>query len=140
MIDDSILYDWSIDKLVEITLNADDDFLKIKETLTRIGISSKKSKTLIQTCHIFHKQGKYYIVHFKECFLLENKSSDLTIEDVARRNRIISLLVDWKLCNVVNKQLIGNQAAMSAIKVVAYKDKHEWTFIEKFRLGKKKVK
>lgn len=139
MIENEILYNWSIDKMIEITIDHPDDFLKIKETLTRIGIASKKQKVLVQSCHILHKKGKYYIVHFKECFLLDGKQSDLTLEDVARRNKIIALLVDWKLCKVINPTMIGNQAAMSAIKVVPYRERIEWTFIEKFKLGKKPV-
>lgn len=137
MIENEILYDWSIDKMIEITLTKPDDFLKIKETLTRIGIASKKQKVLVQSCHILHKKGKYYIVHFKECFLLDGKQSDMTLEDVARRNKIIALLADWKLCNVVTPTMVGNQAAMSSIKVVSHKERAEWTLISKFRLGKK---
>lgn len=137
MIENEILYDWSIDKMIEITLNKPDDFLKIKETLTRIGIASKKQKVLVQSCHILHKKGKYYIVHFKECFLLDGKQSDMTLEDVARRNKIIALLADWKLCSVVTPTMIGNQSAMASIKVVSHKERAEWTLISKFRLGKK---
>lgn len=137
MIDDDILYDWAPEKMVEITLSQPDDFLKIKETLTRIGIASKKQKILYQSAHILHKKGKYYIISFKEAFLLDGKQSDITLEDVARRNRIISLLEDWKLCKVVNPISIANQASMSSIKVVPYKDKSEWTLVEKYKLGKK---
>lgn len=137
MIDDDILYDWAPEKMVEITLNQPDDFLKIKETLTRIGIASKKQKILYQSAHILHKKGKYYIISFKEAFLLDGKQSDITLEDVARRNRIIALLEDWKLCKVVSPISIANQASMSSIKVVPYKDKSEWTLVEKYKLGKK---
>jgi hypothetical protein len=137
MMDDEILYEWSQEKMIEITLSEPDDFLKIKETLTRIGIASKKQKILYQSAHILHKRGKYYIISFKEAFLLDGKQSDLTLDDVARRNRIISLLEDWNLCKVVNPQSIANQASMSSIKVVPYKDKKDWTLIQKYQLGKK---
>lgn len=138
MMDDEILYEWSQEKMIEITLNEPDDFLKIKETLTRIGIASKKQKILYQSCHILHKRGKYYIISFKEAFLLDGKQSDLTLDDVARRNRIISLLEDWNLCEVVNPQSIANQASMSSIKVVPHKEKKDWTLIPKYQLGAKK--
>lgn len=146
MIDDAkaneslILFDWSQDKMVEITLAKPDDFLKVKETLTRIGISSKKEKKLYQTCNILHKRGKYYIVHFKEIFLLDGKDSSFSLEDVSRRNRIISLLNDWKLLTVINKDMIENQAPMSVIKIVAFKDKANWELISKYQLGKKPEK
>ncbi len=135
--DEDILYEWSIDKMVEITLDKPDDFLKIKETLTRIGIASKKQKTLYQSTHILFKRGKYYIISFKEAFMLDGKKSDFTLEDVARRNRIIALLVDWKLCKVVNPSSIANQASMSSIKVVPFKDKDQWELKSKYTLGKK---
>lgn len=138
MMDDEILYEWSPEKMIEITLDEPDDFLKIKETLTRIGIASKKQKILYQSAHILHKRGKYYIISFKEAFLLDGKQSDLTLDDVARRNRIISLLEDWNLCRVVNPQSIANQASMSSIKVVPHKEKKDWTLIQKYQLGAKK--
>lgn len=138
IIDDEILYEWSQDKMVEITLFKPDDFLKIKETLTRIGVASKKQKILYQSAHILHKRGKYYIISFKEAFLLDGKTSDITLDDVARRNRIIALLEDWKLCEVVNPISIANQASMSAIKVVPYKEKKDWQLVEKYQLGVKK--
>ena len=134
---ENILYDWSIDKMVEVKLNQPDDFLKIKETLTRIGIASKKDKTLYQTCHILHKKSKYYIISFKEIFNIEGKPSTLTLEDVARRNRIVSLLDDWGLCQVLDPELIANKASMSSIKVVPYREKDTWTLISKYQLGKK---
>lgn len=137
MINEDILYDWTQDKMIEITLAQPDDFLKIKETLTRIGISSRKTKMLYQTAHILHKRGKYYIVHFKELFLLDHKKSDITLEDVARRNRIIALLLDWNLCGVVNPELIANQSSMSSIKIVPYREKDEYTLVEKYHVGKK---
>jgi len=137
-LEDDILYDWSPEKMVEITLGQPDDFLKIKETLTRIGIASKKEKKLYQSTHILSKRGKYYIISFKEAFFLDGKKSDLTLDDVSRRNRIISLLEDWKLCSVVNPVLIANQASMSSIKVVPYKEKKDWELCSKYQLGKKK--
>lgn len=137
MIESEILYEWSIDKMVEVILAEPDDFLKIKETLTRIGVASKKDQTLYQSCLLLHKRGKYYIVSFKEIFALEGKPSTLTLEDVARRNRIISLLEDWKLCTVVNKSLIANKSNMTNIKVVPYKDKSKWTCVSKYTLGKR---
>lgn len=135
-----ILYEWTPEKMVEIELNQPDDFLKIKETLTRIGVASKTQKTLYQSCHILFKRGKYYIISFKEAFLLDGKTSDMTLDDVARRNRIISLLEDWKLCVVANPIMIANQASMSAIKVVPFKEKSEWQLVPKYQLGVKKKK
>lgn len=137
MINEDILYDWSQDKMIEITLNTPDDFLKIKETLTRIGIASKKTKMLYQTAHILHKKSKYYIVHFKELFLLDQKRSDITLDDVARRNRIIALLADWNLCVVVNPSWIVNQSSMSTIKIVPFQEKHEWNLVEKYHVGRR---
>ena len=138
IINDEILYEWAPEKMVEIKLSQPDDFLKIKETLTRIGVASKKQKVLYQSAHILHKRGKYYIISFKEAFLLDGKPSDITLDDVARRNRIIALLEDWKLCEVVNPISIANQASMSAIKVVPYKEKNDWQLIQKYQLGAKK--
>ena len=137
MINDDILYDWSQDKMIEIQLGSPDDFLKIKETLTRIGIASKKTKMLYQTAHILHKKNKYYIVHFKELFLLDQKQSDITLDDVSRRNRIIALLSDWKLCTVVVPETIANQSSMSTIKIVTYQEKPDWTLVEKYHVGRK---
>ena len=137
MINDDILYDWAQDKMIEIQLNQSDEFLTIKETLTRIGIASKKTKMLYQTAHILHKKGRYYIVHFKELFLLDQKRSDITLDDVARRNRIISLLADWKLCTVVNPSAIANQSSMSTIKIVPYQEKQDWQLVEKYHVGRK---
>lgn len=134
---DEILYDWDKTKMVEVTLAFPDDFLKIRETLTRIGIASKKDRRLYQTAHILHKRGKYYIIHFKEIFALEGKDSTLTLEDVSRRNRIVTLLADWKLCTILNEELTLNKASMSSIKVVPYKEKNQWILIEKYRLGRK---
>jgi hypothetical protein len=138
IIGDEILYDWTIEKMVEIELAKPDDFLKIKETLTRVGIASAKNHTLYQTANILHKRGKYYIIHFKEIFLLEGRKSTLTLNDVARRNRIISLLADWGLCKVVEPNSIATKSDMGSIKVVAHRDKDQWTFVTKYHLGKRK--
>jgi hypothetical protein len=128
-----------ITKLVEVKLVDDQNFLKIKETLTRIGVASKKDNTLYQTCHILHKRGSYYIVHFKELFLLDGKESTLEDSDIARRNTIVDLLKQWNLVEVVNpKQIEEPRAPLSQIKVVSFKAKPEWTLIAKYTVGKKK--
>jgi hypothetical protein len=132
-----VIYEWSKEKMIEVTLAKPDDFLKVKETLTRIGISSKKEKKLFITCHILHKRGKYYIVHFKELFLLDGKEANFTLEDVARRNKIIALLQEWKLLSVMDNATITNQSTMSAIKIVPYREKKDWELISKYQLGKK---
>jgi len=136
MLDSEILYDWSIEKMVEIKLVKPDDFLKIKETLTRVGIASKKLNSLTQTCHIFHKRGKYYIIHFKEAFLLDGGTSNLTLEDVSRRNKIVELLIYWGMAKVVDPSMIVNTSTMDSIKVVPYREKKDWVLVEKFKVGK----
>jgi len=124
---------------VEILLSDDEDFLKIKETLTRIGVASRKEKKLFQSCHIFHKQGRYAIVHFKEMFLIDGKESNFSEDDRARRNKIVQLLEDWGLIKVVNKGLIEEPlASMSQIKVVSYKEKNDWKLETKYSIGRKK--
>ena len=128
---------WSQDQMVEIILNEPDDFLKVRETLTRIGVASRKERKLYQSCHILHKQGKYYIVHFKELFALDGKHANLTINDVQRRNRIVRLLSDWKLISVVDEESILDIAPLNQIKVLAYKDKTEWILEQKYNIGKK---
>ena len=128
---------WSQDQMVEISLNEPDDFLKVRETLTRIGVASRKEKKLYQSCHILHKQGKYYIVHFKELFALDGKYANLTLNDVQRRNRIAKLLVDWGLLEVVIPESIANIAPLNQIKVLAYKEKGEWVLEQKYNIGKK---
>ena len=128
---------WSQDQMVEVTLNEPDDFLKVRETLTRIGVASRKEKKLYQSCHILHKQGKYYIVHFKELFALDGKYANLTVNDVQRRNRITRLLTDWGLISLVNEESIQDIAPLNQIKVLPYKDKHEWTLEQKYNIGKK---
>ena len=129
---------WSTDQMIEITLNEPDDFLKVRETLTRIGVASRKEKKIYQSCHILHKQGKYYIVHFKELFALDGKRANLTQNDVQRRNRIIQLLTDWGLIKVINEKKITDIAPLNQIKVLAYKEKHEWILETKYNIGKKK--
>lgn len=128
-----------VDLLLEITLPNDDDFLKIKETLTRIGIASKKDKTLYQSCHILHKRGRYYVVHFKELFLLDGRASEFTEDDMARRNTIALLLEEWGLVNIVDRNLISTLLApTNQIKIISHKEKSEWMLISKYTVGKKK--
>ena len=128
---------WSQDQMVEVTLNEPDDFLKVRETLTRIGVASRKEKKLYQSCHISHKQGKYYIVHFKELFALDGKHANLTPNDVQRRNRIARLLADWGLISVVKVDDVADIAPLNQIKVLAFKDKSEWVLEQKYNIGKK---
>ena len=127
----------SIDDLLEVTLKQDDDFLKVKETLTRIGVSSRRENKLYQSCHILHKQGRYFIVHFKELFALDGKTANLTQNDVARRNRITQLLVDWGLVDLVEEDQQLDIAPLNQIKVLAYKDKGDWILEQKYNIGKK---
>ena len=129
---------WSTDQMIEITLNEPDDFLKVREALTRIGVASRKEKKIYQSCHILHKQGRYYIVHFKELFALDGKHANLTQNDVQRRNRIIQLLSDWGLITIMNVSKITDIAPLNQIKVLAYKEKHEWILETKYNIGKKK--
>ena len=129
---------WTTDSMIEVGLREPDDFLKVRETLTRIGVASRKEKKLYQSCHILHKQGKYYIVHFKELFALDGKKANLSLNDVQRRNRIVQLLGDWGLVNVNSKESIADVAPLSQIKVLAYKEKGEWTLESKYNIGKKK--
>jgi len=132
-------YHWSPDKMVEVVLAEPDDFLKVRETLTRIGVASRKEKKLYQSCHILHKQGKYYIVHFKELFALDGKRANLSINDVQRRNRIIQLLADWGLIEVLKPDMISDIAPLNQIKVIAYKEKGEWVLETKYNIGKKRT-
>lgn len=128
-----------LDKLVEVKIGEEEDFLKIKETLTRIGVASRKEKTLYQSCHIFHKQGRYYIVHFKEMFAIDGKPSNFTEEDQGRRNKIIELLQDWGLIRVVEQQKIKEPlASISQIKIINHKEKSEWNLEVKYSMGRKK--
>ena len=129
---------WTADQMVEVGLKEPDDFLKVRETLTRIGVASRKEKKLYQSCHILHKQGRYYIVHFKELFALDGKKANLSVNDVQRRNRIVQLLSDWGLVSMVTKDVIADVAPLSQIKVLAYKEKGDWTLESKYNIGKKK--
>ena len=129
---------WTADSMIEVSLREPDDFLKVRETLTRIGVASRKEKKLYQSCHILHKQGKYYIVHFKELFALDGKKANLSLNDVQRRNRIVQLLGDWGLVSINSKESIADVAPLSQIKVLAYKEKGEWTLESKYNIGKKK--
>jgi hypothetical protein len=129
---------WSQDQMVEVVLNEPDDFLKVRETLTRIGVASRKEKKIYQSCHILHKQGKYYIVHFKELFALDGKHANLTVNDVQRRNRIINLLSDWGLIAITKPDTVTDVAPLNQIKVLSYKDKGEWILESKYNIGKKK--
>ena len=129
--------DWSQDQMLEVVLNEPDDFLKVRETLTRIGVASRKEKKLYQSCHILHKQGRYYIVHFKELFALDGKHANLTPNDVQRRNRIARLLADWGLISVVKIDDVADIAPLNQIKVLAFKDKSEWVLEQKYNIGKK---
>jgi hypothetical protein len=129
---------WTPDQMVEVILNEPDDFLKVRETLTRIGVASRKEKKIYQSCHILHKQGRYYLVHFKELFALDGKHANLTVNDVQRRNRIAQLLADWGLIEIVDLKKIQDIAPLNQIKVLAYKDKGDWILETKYNIGSKK--
>jgi|TARA_B100001057_G_scaffold496690_1_gene598781 hypothetical protein len=130
--------EWTVENMVEVQLSQPDDFLKIRETLSRIGIASKKDKKLYQSCHILHKQGRYFIVHFKELFGLDGKQTNFSEEDQSRRNTIVKLLNDWGLVKVLSEEKIVEQAPLSQIKVIAFKEKSEWILETKYNIGKKK--
>jgi len=127
---------WTQEMMLEVGLKEPDDFLKVRETLSRIGVASRKEKKLYQSCHILHKQGRYFIVHFKELFALDGKNTNLTTNDISRRNTIANLLKDWGLINVIGE--IGEMAPLSQIKVLSYSEKGEWTLETKYNIGKKK--
>ena len=131
---------WSQDQMIEVTLNEPDDFLKVRETLTRIGVASRKEKKIYQSCHILHKQGRYFLVHFKELFALDGKHANLTTNDVQRRNRIAQLLADWGLVEVLNVDQIKDIAPLNQIKVLAYRYKGDWILETKYNIGSKKKK
>ncbi|MBB12964.1 MAG: translation repressor protein [Flavobacteriaceae bacterium] len=131
--------EWTKDNMIEVNLKEPDDFLKVRETLTRIGVASRKERKLYQSCHILHKKGQYYIVHFKELFALDGKKANLSDNDVQRRNRIIKLLSDWGLVEIVQETEIKEVAPLSQIKVIAYKEKGEWTLESKYNIGKKRT-
>ena len=130
---------WKPTDMVEVVLGEPDDFLKVRETLTRIGVASRKEKKIYQSCHILHKQGKYYIVHFKELFALDGKKTNLSLNDVQRRNRIVQLLSDWGLISVVNAEQIADLAPLNQIKVLSFKEKNDWTLESKYNIGRKKT-
>jgi hypothetical protein len=127
-----------ITSLIEIKLKDPEDFLKVKETLTRIGVASKKTNTLYQSCHILHKQGQYYIVHFKELFSLDGKASDFNFDDISRRNTIALLLEEWNLVEIVNKQMTQPADSISSIKIIPHSQKGDWNLVAKYNIGKRK--
>jgi len=129
---------WSPDMMIEVLLNEPDDFLKVRETLTRIGVASRKEKKLYQSCHILHKKGRYYLVSFKELFALDGKHANLTLNDVQRRNRIAQLLADWGLISIVSADKIQDIAPLNQIKVLAFRDKQDWILETKYNIGSKK--
>ena len=129
--------DWSPAEMLEITLKEPDDFLKVRETLTRIGVASRKDRKLFQSCHILHKQGRYFIVHFKELFLLDSKPSNLMENDVQRHNTVATLLSDWGLIDIVNPEQASDVAPLRQIKVISHRDKHEWELCPKYNIGGK---
>ena len=131
---------WKQADMVEVTLGEPDDFLKVRETLTRIGVASRKERKIYQSCHILHKQGKYFIVHFKELFALDGKNTNLSTNDIQRRNRIVQLLLDWGLVSIVeqSKEKIADLAPLNQIKVLSFKEKNEWRLESKYNIGRKK--
>lgn len=134
------IVNWTPEQMIEVGLNEPDDFLKVRETLTRIGVASRKEKKIYQSCHILHKQGRYYIVHFKELFALDGKYANLTLNDIQRRNRIIQLLSDWGLITVVKAEKIVDIAPLNQIKVISFKEKGDWILETKYNIGAKKKK
>ena len=132
------LVSWNPSDMLEVTLGEPDDFLKVRETLTRIGVASRKDKKLFQSCHILHKQGRYFIVHFKELFLLDGKKSNLEAGDLERRNTITTLLSDWGLVDIVNKEQVTGKAPLRQIKIFAHRDKSEWELCQKYNIGSNK--
>tara|TARA_B100000214_G_scaffold318656_1_gene253045 strand:- start:6 stop:425 length:420 start_codon:yes stop_codon:yes gene_type:complete len=130
---------WTEQSMIEVALKEPDDFLKVRETLTRIGVASRKEKKIYQSCHILHKRGKYYIVHFKELFALDGKQTNLSINDVQRRNRIASLLSDWGLLSIISTDKIDTIAPLNQIKVLSFKEKGDWILESKYNIGKKKT-
>ena len=137
IIDDKGLVSWDSSQMIEIFLSEPDDFLKVRETLTRIGVASRKEKKIYQSCHILHKQGRYFIVHFKELFALDGKHCNITLNDIQRRNRIAKLLSDWNLIKIEDEQKILDVAPLNQIKVLAYKEKGDWILEQKYNIGKK---
>ena len=139
LIDEKGIVFWEPSQMVEILLSDPDDFLKVRETLTRIGVASRKEKKIYQSCHILHKQGKYFIVHFKELFALDGKKSNITLNDIQRRNRITKLLSDWNLVEVCDSEKILEVAPLNQIKVLSYKEKDEWLLEPKYNIGGRKT-
>lgn len=137
MTETEILVEWSPDIMLEVTLNEPDDFLKVRETLTRIGVASRKDKKLYQSCHILHKQGRYFIVHFKELFLLDGKKANLEESDIARRNTIATLMSDWGLVTIDNLEKVQPLSPLRQIKIISYKEKDQWELCPKYNIGKK---
>jgi hypothetical protein len=135
---DIIYYDWTPESMLEVELPEPDNFLKIRETLTRIGVASRKDKKLYQSCHILHKQGRYFIVHFKELFALDGKPSDISLNDIERRDAIANLLMDWGLLKLVKGVKQDTSAILSQIKIVSYKEKSEWELVPKYQIGNKR--
>ena len=133
------IYNWSPSKMIEVALAEPDDFLKVRETLTRIGVASRKEKKIYQSCHILHKQGKYFIVHFKELFALDGKKANLSVNDFQRRNRIVQLLSDWGLVNVISSDLVEDIAPLNQIKVISFREKADWKLETKYNIGKRKT-
>jgi len=134
-VEENKIVEWNPSNMLEVTLNEPDDFLKIRETLTRIGVASRKDNKLYQSCHILHKQGRYFIVHFKELFLLDGKKSNLEENDVARRNTIATLMSDWGLLTVENKEQLKPIAPLRQIKIISFKDKDQWELCPKYNIG-----
>ena len=133
------IYDWSPSKMIEVALAEPDDFLKVRETLTRIGVASRKEKKIYQSCHILNKQGKYFIVHFKELFALDGKKANLSVNDFQRRNRIVQLLADWGFVNVISSDMVTDIAPLNQIKVISYREKGDWKLETKYNIGKRKT-
>lgn len=134
-INNAVAIDWSPAIMLEVVLNEPDDFLKVKETLTRIGVASRRDNKLYQSCHILHKQGRYFIVHFKELFLLDGKPSNLLENDIQRRNTIVTLLSDWGLVSAVNQEQLENKAPLRQIKVISFREKDDWELCPKYNIG-----
>ena len=134
---DNNIVEWTTSSMLEVTLDEPDDFLKVRETLTRIGVASRKDNTLFQSCHILHKQGRYFIVHFKELFLLDGKKSNLEENDIARRNKIATLMSDWGLLSIDNKDQAQPLAPLRQIKIIPFKEKVKWTLQPKYNIGNK---
>jgi hypothetical protein len=137
---ESIYYDWTQESMLEVKLPEPDNFLKIKETLTRIGVASRKDKILYQSCHILHKQGRYFIVHFKELFALDGKEANISVGDIERRNTIAGLLEEWGLLKINNPAKATQRVSLSQIKVVSFKEKNTWQLVAKYNIGKKSNK